>query len=55
MDFVKVPTAKKILKSKENTYPLSKKNGETSYSPSSCTKKIQSFVVFTLIFIEIIL
>ncbi len=35
-------------------YSLSKKSGKTSYSLSCCTKKIQSFVVLTLIFIEII-
>ena len=35
-------------------YFLSKKSGETSYSQCCCTKKIQPFVVFTLIFIEII-
>lgn len=35
-------------------YFLSKKSWETSYSPSCCTKKVQPFVVLTLIFIEII-
>lgn len=35
-------------------YFLSKKSGETSYSLSCCIKKIQAFVVSTLIFIEII-